>query len=159
MQVLFPAVIVLVPVHGFLAGKSCILMRAKALALAFCTKDNILLTPHPSYSSAIDLFSLFDFTFIFDTHPRPHLPYIEPTSTLHGPHTDPTPTTTTFLLFSLHHHISTAFFPPPPPPPTPHFYCFSSTTTTTFLLFSFFTIFPLFFPPLPPHFYCSTSSL
>ena len=29
----------------------------------FNTKDNVLLTPHPSYSSAIDLFSLFDFTF------------------------------------------------------------------------------------------------
>ena len=106
----------------------------------FSTKYNVLLTPHPSYSSSIDLFSLFlILLFIFNFHPRPHLPYIDPTSTLHGPHTDPTPTlffsplhfycfpsttttttttTATFPLFSLHHHhhrhISIVFAPPPP---------------------------------------------
>ena len=31
----------------------------------FSTKYNVLLTPHPSYSSAIDLFSLFDLTLYF----------------------------------------------------------------------------------------------
>ena len=66
--------------------------------------------------------------FIFNFHPRPHLPYIDPTSTLHGPHTDPTPT---FFFPPLHFYC----FPPPS-----HFFCFPSTTTittaTTFLLFS-----------------------
>ena len=138
-------------------------MRAKALALTFLARKTIFYLPHtPPTPPQLISFPFLILLFIFDIHPRPHLLYIEPTSTLHGPHTDPTPTTTTFLLFSLHHHhhISTAFFPPPPPPTTtPHFYCYSSTTTTTFLLFSFFTTFPLFFPPLPPHFYCFTSSL
>ena len=31
----------------------------------FSTKYNVLLILHPSYSSAIDLFSLFDFTLYF----------------------------------------------------------------------------------------------
>ena len=38
----------------------------------FSTKYNVLLTPHPSYSSAIDLFSRFDFTLFFNFHPRPN---------------------------------------------------------------------------------------
>ena len=70
----------------------------------FNTKDNVLLTPHPSYSSAIDLFPFLILLFSFNFYPRTHLPYIDPTSTLHGPHNDPTPQlffpTTTFLLFS-----------------------------------------------------------
>ena len=56
----------------------------------FSTKYNVLLTPHPSYSSAIDLFPSLILLVIFNFHPQPHLPYIDPTSTLHGPHTDPT---------------------------------------------------------------------
>ena len=83
---------------------------------------------------------------------------MDPTSTLHRPHIDPSSTshhltspstTTSFLLFSLHyhHHISIVF----PPQPT-YFYCFPSTTTTT--------TFPLFpsTPPPPPHFYCFPSN-
>ena len=45
----------------------------------FSAKYNVLLTPHPSYSSAIDLFSRLDLTLFFNFHPRPHLPYIDPT--------------------------------------------------------------------------------
>ena len=56
--------------------------EGKGKLALFSTKDNVLLTPHPSYSSTIDLFSIFDFTFIFNFHPRQHLPYIDPTSTL-----------------------------------------------------------------------------
>ena len=37
----------------------------KGKLAVFSTIDNVLLTPHPSYYSAIDLFSLFDFTFYF----------------------------------------------------------------------------------------------
>ena len=60
MQVLFPAaVIVLVPVHWFLAGKSCILMRAKANWLFFTLQTMFYLplsfsffyfSPHPQFS-------------------------------------------------------------------------------------------------------------
>ena len=39
--------------------------KGKGKLVIFCTKDNVLLTPHPSYFSATDLFSLFDFTFYF----------------------------------------------------------------------------------------------
>ena len=80
MQVLFPAaVIVLVPVHWFLAGKSCIFKDGKGQLALFSTKDNVLLTSHPSYSSAIDLFSLFYFLFFFliSIHY-----YVDPTLTL-----------------------------------------------------------------------------
>ena len=90
-----------------------------------------------------------------------HLPYIDPTSTLHGPHTDPTLNcffhlhrhhhVFYYFPFHHHHHISIVFFPPPPPP---HFYCFPSTTsTTTFLLFSFHHRHhhtSIVFPPPPP---------
>ena len=96
----------------------------------FNTKDNVLLTPHPSYSSAIDLFPFWILLFSFNFYPRTHRPYIDPTSTLHGPHNDPT------LNF---------FFPPshfycfPPPQPPPRFYCFPLPPPppphTTFLLF------------------------
>ena len=96
----------------------------------FNTKDNVLLTPHPSYSSAIDLFPFLILLFSFNFYPRTHRPYIDPTSTLHGPHNDPT------LNF---------FFPPshfycfPPPQPPPRFYCFPLPPPppphTTFLLF------------------------
>ena len=96
----------------------------------FNTKDNVLLTPHPSYSSAIDLFPFLILLFSFNFYPRTHLPYIDPTSTLHGPHNDPTPN---------------FFFPPPhfncfpPPQPPPRFYCFPLLPPppphTTFLLF------------------------
>ena len=103
--------------------------------------------------------------FIFNFHPRPHLPYIDPTSTLHGPHTDPTPpffstttfllfstatttTATTFLLFSLHHHhryhISIVF---PPPPPPLHFHWFPHHHHISIV-----------FPPPPPQFYCSPTT-
>ena len=96
----------------------------------FNTKDNVSLTPHPSYSSAIDLFPFLILLFSFNFYPRTHLPYIDPTSTLHGPHNDPTPN---------------FFFPPPhfycfpPPQPSPRFYCFPLLPPppphTTFLLF------------------------
>ena len=82
--------------------------------------------------------------FTFNFHPRPHLPYIDPTLTLSPPFFSTitfllfSTTTTTFLLLSLHHHHrhNSIVFPPTPPPP--HFYCFPSTSTTTitFLLFS-----------------------
>ena len=39
--------------------------EGKGKLALFSTKDNVLLTPYPSYSSIIDLFSLFDFTFCF----------------------------------------------------------------------------------------------
>ena len=60
MHVLFSAaVIVLVSVHRFLAGKSCILLNEGEGELAlFSTRDNVLLTPLPSYSSTITLVSL-----------------------------------------------------------------------------------------------------
>ena len=60
--------------------------EGKGKTALFSTKDNVLLTPHPSYSSAIDLFSLFWFYFLFLISIHDH---IDPTSTLHGPHTDP----------------------------------------------------------------------
>ena len=61
--------------------------EGKGKTALFSTKDNVLPTPHPSYSSAIDLFSLFWFYFLFLISINDH---IDPTSTLHGPHTDPT---------------------------------------------------------------------
>ena len=39
--------------------------EGKGKLALFSTKDNVLLTSHPSYSSAIDLFSLFYFYFYF----------------------------------------------------------------------------------------------
>ena len=39
--------------------------EGKGKIALFSTKDNVLLTPHPSYFSLTDLFSLFDFTFYF----------------------------------------------------------------------------------------------
>ena len=96
----------------------------------FNTKDNVLLTPHPSYSSAIDLFPFLILLFRFNFYPRTHLPYIDPTSTLHGPHNDPTPN---FFFPPPHFYC----FPPPQPPP--RFYCFPLLPPppphTTFLLF------------------------
>ena len=96
----------------------------------FNTKDNVLLTPHPSYSSAIDLFPFLILLFSFNFYPRTHLPYIDPTSTLHGPHNDPTPN---FFFPPPHFYC----FPPPQPPP--RFYCFPLLPPppphTTFLLF------------------------
>ena len=65
-------------------GKIVHIKEGKGQLALFSTKDNVLLTSHPSYSSAIDLFSLFYF---FNFHPL-----------LCRPHTDPT------LNF---------FFPPP----------------------------------------------
>ena len=61
--------------------------EGKGQITLFSTKDNVLLTSHPSYSSAIDLFPFFIFIFLFNFHPL-----------LCRPHTDPT------LNF---------FFPPP----------------------------------------------
>ena len=121
----------------------------------FSTKYNVLLTPHPSYSSSIDLFSLFlILLFIFNFHPRPHLPYIDPTSTPHRPHTNPT-------LNFFPHHMSTVFL-------RQHhhvFLMFPSTATTiaTFPLFSLLhhhhhrhqhisIVSPPPPPPPPPHF-------
>ena len=96
----------------------------------FNTKDNVLLTPHPSYSSAIDLFPFLILLFSFNFYPRTHRPYIDPTSTLHGPHNDPTPN---FFFPPPHFYC----FPPPQPPP--RFYCFPLLPPppphTTFLLF------------------------
>ena len=96
----------------------------------FNTKDNVLLTPHPSYSSAIDLFPFLILLFSFNFYPRTHLPYIDPTSTRHGPHNDPTPN---FFFPPPHFYC----FPPPQPPP--RFYCFPLLPPppphTTFLLF------------------------
>ena len=69
-------------------GQIVHIKEGKGQLALFSTKDNVLLTSHPSYSSAIDLFSLFlFFTFLFNFHPL-----------LCRPHTDPT------LNF---------FFPPP----------------------------------------------
>ena len=62
----------------------------------FSTKDNVLLTLHPSYSSAIDLFSLLN-VFI-------------PSSS------------SSFLLFSLLNLVFPPSPPPPPPPSPSHFY-------------------------------------
>ena len=39
--------------------------EGKGKLALFSTKDNVLLTSHPSYSSAIDLVSLFDLSFYF----------------------------------------------------------------------------------------------
>ena len=39
--------------------------EGKGKLALFSTKDNVLLIPHPSYPSEIDLFFLFDFTFSF----------------------------------------------------------------------------------------------
>ena len=39
--------------------------EGKGKLALFSLTDNVLLTPHPSYSSAIDLFSFFDFPFDF----------------------------------------------------------------------------------------------
>ena len=95
----------------------------------FSTKDNVLLTPNPSYFSAINF------------HPRPHLPYIDPKWTLTLPSTfffppphlycfPPPPPPRFFIVFLFHHHrhrISTVFPPPTQPPPhhkpEARFYC------------------------------------
>ena len=69
----------------------------------FNTKDNVLLTPHPSYSSAIDLFPFLILLFSFNFYPRTHRPYIDPTSTLMDPTMTLPPT------FFSHHHISIVF--------------------------------------------------
>ena len=85
----------------------------------FSTKGNVLLTPNPSYFSAINF------------HPRPHLPYIDPKWTLTLPSTfffppphlycfPPAPPPRFFIVFLFHHHrhrISTVFPPPTQPPP------------------------------------------
>ena len=99
--------------------------ECKGKLALFSTKDNVLLTPRPSYSSANDLFSLFGFYFLFLLSIRDH---IYRTSTLHRPHTGPT-----LIFFFPPPHFYC--FPPPPPPP-PDFYCYLSTTTTFLLFFS-----------------------
>ena len=71
-------------------GQIVHIKEGKGQLALFSTKDNVLLTSHPSYSSAIDLFSLFlFFTFLFNFHPL-----------LCRPHTDPT------LNFFFHHLIT-----------------------------------------------------
>ena len=107
----------------------------------FLARKTMFYLPHtPPTPPQLIYFPFLILLFIFNFHPRPHLPYIDPTSTLHGPHTDPTLN----FFFPTHFYC----FPPPPPPiffcfPVPlppplHFYYFPSTTTTatTFLLFS-----------------------
>ena len=107
----------------------------------FLARKTMFYLPHtPPTPLQLIYFPFLILLFIFNFHPRPHLPYIDPTSTLHGPHTDPTLNffSNTFLLFSS--TTTTTFFYcfPLPLPPPPHFYCFPSTTTTAtkFLLLS-----------------------
>ena len=77
--------------------------EGKGKIALFSTKDNVLLTPDPSYSSATDLFSLFDFTFYFS------FPSSVFYSLLHNlivfppppPHCYCFPSFSSFLLFSL----------------------------------------------------------
>ena len=77
--------------------------EGKGKIALFSTKDNVLLSPHPSYSSATDLFSLFDFTFYFS------FPSSVFYSLLHNfivfppppPHCYCFPSFSSFLLFSL----------------------------------------------------------
>ena len=60
-------------------GQVVHIKEGKGQLALFSTKDNVLLTSHPSYSSAIDLFSLFYFLFFFliSIHY-----YVDPTLTL-----------------------------------------------------------------------------
>ena len=60
-------------------GQIVHIKEGKGQLALFSTKDNVLLTSHPSYSSAIDLFSLFYFLFFFliSIHY-----YVDPTLTL-----------------------------------------------------------------------------
>ena len=77
--------------------------EGKGKIALFSTKDNVLLSPHPSYSSATDLFSVFDFTFYFS------FPSSVFYSLLHNfivfppppPHCYCFPSFSSFLLFSL----------------------------------------------------------
>ena len=77
--------------------------EGKGKIALFSTKDNISLTPHPSYFSATDLFSLFDFTFYFS------FPSLVFYSLLYNciifppppPHCYYFPSFSSFLLFSL----------------------------------------------------------
>ena len=124
MQVLFPAAaIVLVPVHCLLAGKSCILMRAKTNQL-FLARNTMFYLPHtplilPQLIYFPVLILLFFLIFIHDHIYRtwtPPRPYMDPTLTLPPPFFS----TTTFLLLSLHHHHHhhhhrhlSIVFPPP----------------------------------------------
>ena len=59
------AVIVLVPMILILGRQIVHINEGKGKLAHFITKDNVLLTPHPSYSSTIILFSLSSFTFYF----------------------------------------------------------------------------------------------
>ena len=126
--------------------------EGKGKLALFSTKDNVLLTPQPSYSSAIDLFCLFDlncFLFLISL-----LSFLFPPSKFH--YFPPS-----FLNSLLLHN----FIIPPPPPP-PHFYCFpSSSSSSTSYSFSFASLLLLPIsivfpppPPPPPHFYCFPST-
>ena len=133
-----------------------ILTRAKAdLSSSFLARKRMFYLPHtPSTSPQLIYFPFLILLFIFNLYPWP---YIYRTSTLHGPHTDPT--LNFFFHLHRHHHVFYCF---PRPPPPPHFYCFPSTTsTTTFLLFSFHHRHhhtSIVCPPPPPHFYCFPST-
>ena len=54
------------PSFGSLIGRQIVhINEGKGKLALFSTKDNVLLTSHSSYSSAIDLVSLFDLSFYF----------------------------------------------------------------------------------------------
>ena len=79
--------------------------EGKGKIALFSAKDNVLLTQHPSYSSATDLFPFLILLFIFHSPPQSFIPSF------------------TILLFSLFLlHIAIVFPPPSPrlPPPPPH---------------------------------------
>ena len=82
--------------------------KGKGKLALFSTKDNVLLTPHPSYSSATDLSPFLILPFIFHSPPQFFIPSF------------------TILLFSLFLlHIAIVF------PPSPHFYCFPSSFSSS----------------------------
>ena len=110
----------------------CLRSKVK-LVCDFLARKTIFYLPHtPPTPPQLIYFLFLILLFIFNFHPRPPLPYIDPTSTLHGPLHLPYPQ----LFFP--HHISIVFYCFAPPPP-PRFLLFpsSTTTTTTFQLFSF----------------------
>ena len=111
----------------------CLRSKVK-LVCDFLARKAMFYLPHtPPTPPQLNYFLFLILLFIFNFHPRPHLPYIDPTSTLHGPLHLPYPQLFFphhILLFSivlLHHHHHVFYCFPLPPPPPPHFNCFLST--------------------------------
>ena len=121
MQVLFPAAaIVLVPVHWFLAAKSCILMRQRQTS-SFEHERQCFTTPHPSYSSQLIYFPFLILLFVFNFDPHCWIPSFS--------------TILSFSLLLLHILLLLHFFIVFPPPP--YYFCFpSSSSSSSFPLFS-----------------------